>query len=102
MFSGEDLGAILRRFKIVTSAELGPAPPRQEGEEGCNLPQQVQKLFIYLLCSWSKLNLDKENIVFFFNYFIKGMAEQEEAQQGVGGGQLGDDLQVGDICKSES
>ena len=49
-----------------------------------------------------KLNLDKENIVSFFNYFIKGMAEQEEAQQGVGGGQLGDDLQVGDICKLES
>ena len=30
----------------------------------------------------------------FFNHFIKGMAEQEEAEQGVGGGQVGDDLQV--------
>ena len=30
----------------------------------------------------------------FFNHFFKGVAEQEEAEQGVGGGQLGDDLQV--------
>ena len=30
------------------------------------------------------------------------MAEQEEAEQGVGGGQQGDDLQVGDICMLES
>lgn len=55
VFSSEqDLLAILRRFKIVTSAELGPPPPRQEdavggeaevqaeaGEDDGNLPQEL-------------------------------------------------------------
>ena len=73
MFSEEDLPAILRRFKIVTSAELGPPPPRQEdavGDEGRDPPQQVcLKYFV---------------VGHNFNHLIKEAAEQEQAQQGVG------------------
>ena len=30
MFSEKDLGPILRRFKVVTMADLPPAPPKQK------------------------------------------------------------------------
>ena len=52
MFSEEDLPAIMRRFKVVTSAELGPPPPRQEdavGVEGRDPPQQVWHKYKLLL-----------------------------------------------------
>ena len=58
MFSEQDLPAILRRFKVVTSAELGPPPPRQEdahgdgvGDEGDDPPQQVKYILLLVTIS---------------------------------------------------
>ena len=83
MFSEEDLPAIMRRFKVVTSAELGPPPPRQEdavGDEGHDPPQQVCYKYIF----------NGHNL----NHLIKEPAEQEQAQQGVGEVLPGDEPQV--------
>ena len=58
MFSEQDLPAILRRFKVVTSAELGPPPPRQDavaGDEGRDPTEQVRHKYILLLVTISKI-----------------------------------------------
>ena len=77
----------MRRFKIVTSAELGPPPPRQ-GDEGADPPQQVQQFFSNQSRFWPRKTL-------LDNHLIKGSAEQgEEAEQGDGEVQPGDEPQV--------
>ena len=70
MFSGADLEPILRRFKVVTSAELG---------------QQVM---------FKQQRVISE--ISFFNHPTQGAAEQpgEQAEQGVGEEQPGDGPQV--------
>ena len=48
MFAEADLPPILRRFKVVTSAELEPAPQRREeggGDVVGNPPSQQQVMF---------------------------------------------------------
>ena len=61
MFSEKDLGPILRRFKVVTMADLPPAPPKEKRtvDDDINLEeidesefdpkvQQVLNLFLFV------------------------------------------------------
>lgn len=71
MFSGADLEPILRRFKVVTSAELGPAPPRIEeggGGEVDNPQSQQQQVMFKQQRVLSEIS--------FFNHPTQGAAEQ--------------------------
>ena len=89
MFSEADLPPILRRFKVITSAELGPAPPRQEdagGEEAGNLTQellQVKKKYILLAPELLACTVQKV-FVFYINLFnqeLDGEGQQQQQQQ---------------------
>jgi len=86
VFSEADLAPILRRFKVITSAELGLAPPRQEdagGEEAGNLTQELLQVKTHplYLPQTASLHSSKDFRFFYINLFNQEHDGEGQQQQ---------------------